>query len=268
MSNSLYKRGVVQAIIAGGFLSTAGIGMRLLDAATPLQVAMYRAVGLAFFMFFVVVIRRRGHVIEALTDAGMIGVFAGLAFAAASWCVIFALANTTVANVMFIVSLAPCCAAVLGWILLRERVSKRTWLAIGIAICGVFIMINGGVSAQGLKGMAYAFGMATAYGLFTVLARMGKSRDMLPAVFWSGVFLALACALMTDDFSMTNKDFAICLGLGVFQVGLGGLLIVLASQHVPAAQISMVGGAVILFAIGFLALAKNTNSEAGEATLR
>ena len=277
---SEYKLGVVQAIVAGFFLSSAGIGMRLIESATPLQVTFYRALGLALFMLAVVTWRSGGKPWRLIRQTGWIGVVAGLPFAAASLCIIFAFASTTVANVMFIVSLAPFCAALIGWLLLREHVSPRTWVAISIAVGGVLIMVQGGLSAEGRTGIAWAFGMALSYGLFTVIARIGKDRDMLPAVFWSGVFLAIASAIGLDSFQLTTNDVAISLALGVFQIGLGGLLIVAASKHVPAAQIvflamlevvlspvwvwlgvgevpsrqSLVGGAVILFAIGFLAL--------------
>ncbi len=254
--------------------------MRLIDTATPLQVSFYRALGLALFTLLVITWRSGGSPWRLIRSTGWIGVAAGLPFALASLCVIFAFASTTVANVMFIVSLAPFCAALLGWILLREHVSRRTWVSITIAVCGVLIMVQGGLSAEGWIGVAWAFGMAFSYGLFMVITRIGKDRDMVPAVFWSGVFLASACAVGLDAFALPANDILISLSLGIFQVGLGGLLLVAAAKHVPAAQIvflamlevvlspvwvwlgvgevptpqSLVGGAVILFAIGFLAL--------------
>lgn len=275
-----YKRGVVQAIVAGFFLSSAGIGMRLIESSTPLQITFYRALGLAVFTLAVLTWRSRGRPWRAVRATGWIGAVAGAPFAFASLCVIFAFANTTVANVMFIVSLSPFCAALIGWLLLREYVSARTWIAICIAVGGVLIMVQGGLSAEGWVGVAWAFGMAFSYGLFMVLARIGKDRDMLPVVFWSGVFLAVASAVGLGSFDISTNDLVISLSLGVFQVGVGGLLLVSASRHVPAAQIvflamlevvlspvwvwlgvgevpspqSLIGGAIILFAIGFLAL--------------
>ncbi len=290
-TTSKYKLGVLQAIVAGFFLSSAGIGMRLIESATPLQVTFYRALGLAVFTFLVVTFRSRGKPWRLIREAGWTGVLAGLPFAAASLCIIFAFASTTVANVMFIVSLAPFFAALIGWVVLREHVSARTWIAISIAVVGVLIMVQGGLSAEGWTGVAWAFGMAISYGLFTVIVRFGKNRDMLPAVFWSGVFLAAASSFGVAGFSLTPNDLTISFALGVFQVGLGGLLIVAASRHVPAAQIvflamlevvlspvwvwlgvgevpsgqSLLGGAVILFAIGFLALSGNRTSGAASS---
>ncbi len=287
-TSAQYKRGVIQAIVAGFFLSSAGIGMRLIESADALQVNFYRAFGLALFALVVLTLRSKAKPWQPILATGWIGLAAGAPFALASLCVIFAFANTTVANVMFIVSLAPFFTALLGWLFLREAVSLRTWIAISIAVTGVLIMVNGGLSAQGWIGVAWAFGMAISYGLFTVLARVGKNKDMFPAVFWSGLFLTIAAAIGVDSFDIPTNDKLISLGLGVFQVGLGGFLIVAASKHVPAAQIvflamlevvlspiwvwlgvgevptssSLLGGAVILFAIGFLALSGKSEAKA------
>lgn len=283
-----YKRGVLQAIVAGFFLSSAGIGMRLIEVASPLQVAFYRAVGLLVFAIAVLVWRSRGKPWRPIMATGWIGVASGAPFAVASLCIIFAIANTTVANVMFIVSLAPFFTALLAWALLKERVSAKTWIAIGIAICGVLVMVGGGLSPEGWIGVAWAFGMAINYGLFTVTARFGKDRDMFPAVFWSGFFLTLVTAVSLSEFSIPRNDQLISFSLGVFQIGVGGLLLVAASKHVPAAQIvflamlevvlspvwvwlgvgeepakqSLVGGAIILGAIAFLTLSTKSEAEA------
>ncbi|MFK8030089.1 MAG: DMT family transporter [Gammaproteobacteria bacterium] len=283
-----YKRGVVQAIVAGFFLSSAGIGMRLIESATALQVNFYRAFGLLLFAVVVLVVRSRGKPWKPLQETGWIGAVAGAPFALASLCIIFALANTTVANVMFIVSLAPFCTALLGWLFLRERVSVRTWIAIAIAVAGVLIMVNGGLSPEGWIGVAWAFGMALCYGLFTVTARFGKDRDMFPAVFWSGFFLTVGSGLTLGSFDIPTTDKLISLSLGIFQIGVGGFLLVAASKHVPAAQIvflamlevvlspvwvwlgvgevpstqSLIGGAVIMAAIAFLTLGVRKEAKA------
>lgn len=287
MNTQEYKRGVVQAIVAGFFLSSAGIGMRLIDSATPLQVTFYRALGLLLFALLVLAVRSGGKPWQPIAATGWIGAASGAPFALASLCVIFAFANTTVANVMFIVSLAPFCTALLGWLILRERVSLKTWIAISIAVMGVLIMVSGGLSPEGWTGVAWAFGMAVNYGLFTVTARLGKDKDMFPAVFWSGLFLTLAVAVVLPDFQVTLNDRLISLALGVFQVGLGGFLLVSAARYVPAAQIvflamlevvlspvwvwlgvgevpssqSMMGGAVILAAIAFLTLSAKSEAK-------
>jgi len=51
--------------------------------------------------------------------------------------------------------------------------------------------------------------------------------------------LMLAVAPFVPDFALSTKDLLICLFLGVFQIGLGMVLVTVSSQYVPAAQVSL-----------------------------
>ncbi|MFT6712184.1 MAG: DME family drug/metabolite transporter [Arenicella sp.] len=104
---------------------------------------------------------------------------------------------------------------------------------------GVFIIINGALSSDGLRGITYAFLMAFCYGLFNVTLRRGKNQDMLPAICWSSYVLVVVLGLAVDDLTIPRSDLLICLSLGVFQIGLGGFLLIAGSKHVPAAQLAL-----------------------------
>ena len=62
--------------------------------------------------------------------------------AASSGAFIAALNYTSVANVLFMQGLAPVLAAVFG-LAVGERVSRRTWVAMAVAIAGVALMVGG-----------------------------------------------------------------------------------------------------------------------------
>ncbi len=277
---SLYQRAVLMIILAGAFLSTAGLGIRLLEGANGMEIVFYRALGMAFFMLGVLIVRRGTSAFKDLIKIDRTDLLAAVFYAVASFTIVFAILHTTVANVMFIVSLAPFIAALLGRVVLGERVGLRTWIAIGVAIAGVLIMVEGGLSGDGYLGIALAFAMAVAYASFTVTLRHGSGGDMMPAICWAGAIVAVVAMLTTQVGVPSPRDLLICLGLGVFQTGLGALLMVLGSRHVPAAQIaflamlevvlspvwvwlvvgetpaaaSLLGGAVILGAISYQAL--------------
>ena len=275
-----YQRAVLMIIMAGAFLSTAGIGIRLLEVANGIEVVMYRAFGMAVFLFFALLWRDRGAVFGKIAGVGAKGLLAAVFYAGASFSVVFGILNTTVANVMFIISLTPFIAAILGRVILGEAVGLRTWLAIAAATLGVLIMVGGGLSREGLIGIAWAFSMTICYALFTITLRSGGDRDMLPSVCVAGVIVTVGCLFLVEFRSLPTNDVLIMLGLGVFQTGLGALLMVLGSRHVPAAQIAflamlevvlspvwvwlgvgerpapatLVGGAVIMAAIAWQAL--------------
>ncbi|MFT5135680.1 MAG: DME family drug/metabolite transporter [Arenicella sp.] len=236
---TMHNRAVLMIVTAGVFLSILGIGTRLMESANGLQIAFYRALGLAVFSTLTVMYLNKGRFLDALVAAGWTGFIAGVFLALASITVVLALVNTTAANAMFIISLTPLISGVLAWIIIGEKVRLKTWGTIGVALIGVFIIINGALSSDGLRGIAYAFLMAFCYGLFNVTLRRGKNQDMLPAICWSSYVLVVVLGLTVEDLAIPRSDLIICLSLGVFQVGLGGFLLIAGSKHVPAAQLAL-----------------------------
>ena len=236
---TMHNRAVLMIVTAGVFLSILGIGTRLMESANGLQIAFYRALGLAVFSTLTVMCLNRGRFLNALVAAGWTGFVAGVFLALASITVVLALVNTTASNAMFIISLTPLISGVLAWLIIGEKVRLKTWGTIGVALIGVFIIINGALSSDGLRGITYAFLMAFCYGLFNVTLRRGKNQDMLPAICWSSYVLVVVLGLAVDDLTIPRSDLLICLSLGVFQIGLGGFLLIAGSKHVPAAQLAL-----------------------------
>ena len=210
-----------------------------MEQANSAQVTFYRSVGQAFFMTMVLLFQYKGRSLNAFKETGRIGFLAGFFFAGASVFLIFSLNNTSVANAMFVMSLVPFAAAILAWIFLREKIEKKTLVAIGVAVFGVSIMINGAISNDGLLGIAYAFMMVFCYASFTVALRAIKNGDSLIAACWGSYLVVLLFGLGVSELTIPLHDLVLCLLLGVFQVGLGGWCLVVGSRNVPAAQISL-----------------------------
>ncbi len=277
-----YQRSVIIIILGGMFLSTLGVGVRMTDNASSFQITFYRALSQAIFMTLVLWLRNRGNFIQSYYTGGKIGFLAGFMFAGASIFLIFALNNTTVANAMFVMSLVPFVGAILAWVVLKERVERKTLLAILCAVVGVSIMINGALSSDGLLGIFYAFMMVLFYASFTVCLRLIGKGDNIVATCWGSYLVLMLLSYFVIGASISMHDLVICLLLGVFQLGLGGICIVLGAKYVPAAQISLlamlevvlspiwvwlgvgevpsattlIGGAFIFAAIAYQALAR------------
>ena len=66
---------------------------------------------------------------------------------------LFALLYTTVANAVFVISMAPLATAILAWPILGERLSLRSALVMLFALAGVAYMLSGGVTGGRLLGM-------------------------------------------------------------------------------------------------------------------
>ena len=237
--------------MAGVLWSTVGLGIRMIDEATVWQILLYRSISLSLFLATVIYLRSGGNLIKVVKAAGLPGCIAGLALVGAYSGGIYGIQSTSVANAMLLFASAPFMAAILGWIFLREIVRKATWVAILFAILGIGIMVQdkteGGVA---LLGNLAALGSAFGFAVFTVALRWGRSGDMLPAVFLSGIFAIFItssiCLLSGLSFQISVNDTSISMGMGVFQVGAGLVLYTLGSKTLPAAELTLLSLAEVL----------------------
>ena len=117
-----HATGVALVLIAGVMLSVAGITLRHMEAASGGQILFYRSLSFSFVLALYLALRYRARTVRAFVAVGRPGLVVALSLGFGSACYVFALLLTTVANALFLISSAPFMAAVLGWIVLRERV--------------------------------------------------------------------------------------------------------------------------------------------------
>ena len=245
------RRGLIFVFMAGVLWSTVGLGIRMIDEATVWQILLYRSISLSLFLAMVIYLRSHGNFLKVVKAAGLPGCIAGLALVGAYSGGIYGIQSTSVANAMLLFAAAPFMAAMLGWIFLRERVRKATWVGILFAILGIGIMVQVKTqSGAALLGNLSALGGAFGFAVFSVALRWGRSGDMLPAVFLSGIFAifitSTICSFNGLSFRISVNDTSISMGMGVFQVGAGLVLYTLGSKTLPAAELTLLSLAEVL----------------------
>lgn len=235
----LYRRGILQLVASGFFLSTAGIALRLVEQADGWQILFYRSLALSITILLILVFQKRSRFFDEFRGLGwndcLLAVFLGTGFVA----YVFALLYNTVANALFIFSCAPFVAGFLGWILLGERVATRTWFAIGVAMAGLAVMVGSELAVSHYLGTLLALWIPIAYAASIIAVRSSKRDNMLVALCLAGLVAGGLSAFFVTDYALTPRDLIISLYLGVFQVGVGFTLVVLGSRYVPAAQVGL-----------------------------
>lgn len=244
------KSDVFLVLCAGILWSTVGLGVRLIEDALVWQILLYRSISLSLFLFLVITFRSRESPFIQIKRIGFPAVIAGLSLVAAYSGGVYAIQTTSVANAMLIFATAPFMAAVLGWICLRENVRMATWISIIIGVVGVSIMVADKSGSSVLSGSVAALGSAFGFAVFTVSLRWGKTGEMLPAVFLSGIFgvgVTLSiCLFMNLPILLSLNDGGISAGMGVFQVGAGLILYTLGSRTLQAADLALLSLAEVL----------------------
>jgi len=235
----LYRRGILQLVASGFFLSTAGIALRLVEQADGWQILFYRSLALSITILLILVFQKRSRFFDEFRGLGwndcLLAVFLGTGFVA----YVFALLYNTVANALFIFSCAPFLAGFLGWILLGERVATRTWFAIGVAMAGLAVMVGSELAVSRYLGTLLALWIPIAYAASIIAVRSSKRDNMLVALCLAGLVAGGLSAFFVTDYALTLRDLIISLYLGIFQVGVGFTLVVLGSRYVPAAQVGL-----------------------------
>ena len=245
-----HKYGVLFVFAAGVLWSTVGIGIRMIEDAVVWQILLYRSISMSLFLYIIIRLRSKESPFAQIKRAGFPSIVASLSLVAAYSGGIYAIQNTSVANAMLLFATAPFMAAVLGWLVLKEPVRMATWGAILLALCGIAIMVSNKTGDVAFVGSLAALGSALGFAIFTVSLRWGRTVEMLPSVFLSGllaVVITFAICLIQDiSLTLSLQDGSVAMGMGVFQVGAGLILYTLGSRSLPAAELALLSLAEVL----------------------
>jgi drug/metabolite transporter (DMT)-like permease len=235
---ALRRRGQLFVALAAVAWSLAGVLQRQLTLDTATQLAG-RALFAAVALLLYVLVAEHGRVLHACRSIGMAGVGFALCLAVASGAFIAALNHTSVARVLFIQAVAPVLAALLARVLLGEPISRRTALAMAIALAGVALML-GAPGGGDAAGDALALLMALAFALALVITRHRRDVSMAPATFLSQVFLLLAFVPFATPGEIGGEDVFWLALLGAVQMGLGLVFLTIGARLIPAAQVGLI----------------------------
>jgi len=220
----------------------------LVEAADGWQILFYRSLAFVATLLAFLVWRHGRGTARAFRAVGRNGLLAGLLLSGAFVSFIFALLATTVANVVFTVSLTPFVAALLGWLLLREAVSWVTLAAMCASLAGVAVMLGDGLAGGGIDGHLLALASCLFYSSTLVALRRGRAGDMLPAVCLAGVFSGGLAAALAPDLAIGGRDLLLAVLLGVVQLGFQYILVTTGTRFVPAAEAALIGRLTLVMA--------------------
>jgi drug/metabolite transporter (DMT)-like permease len=95
-------------------------------------------------------------------------------------------------------------------------------------------------SSGSLSGNLLACGVPLAFGANIILLRkMGALVDMVPTVLLAGLIAVSIALPMGWPFSASWHDVGVLAVMGIFQLGMGCLLLTLAAPHLSAAEIGL-----------------------------
>jgi len=234
---STAQRGRLFVALAAVAWSSAGLFQRELSVSTATQVAG-RAVFAAVGLFAYVAFSERGGIIQAFRAIGRGGIAVAILVALASGSFLVALNHASVANVLFFQALAPILAAAMG-LFLGDAVSRRTWIAMAIAVAGVAVMV-GGPGRPSLLGQGLSLVVSVSFAATLVITRHRRDVSMAPATCLSQLLALLVAAPFVAPSAVGALDLTLLAALGITQIGLGFVFLTIGGRLIPAGEVALI----------------------------
>src|SRR4051794_8412786 len=190
------------------------------------RLAQVRSLGAAVGLFAVLAVlapRRLRLTRRELPYVATFGI-CGLAFV--QWFYFLAIHRLAIGVALLIEYLAPLLVALWARFARHERVRRRIWVALALALMGLGLIVNvfGGGASLSSAGLAFALGGAFAYALYVLLAEhVVGGRDAVSLLAWGFLFASVFWAVVVPWWSFPAHALTA-------DTSLGGTL---ASHHAP-----------------------------------
>lgn len=169
---------------------------------------------------------------------GKIGLAITAHLSVSSFCFVYALHHTSVANTLVIISAAPMFAALYSRFFLKERVTITTFITMIVVVCAIAIIVSDTGGNSSLTGNYIALGSAMSLaGAFTLM-RKAKDRNMVPATALSGIITLIIAGLLSTSVSITLSQALIVFFMGLSSVT-GFFLLTLGPRYITAPEVSL-----------------------------
>tara|TARA_Y100000590_G_scaffold21433_1_gene24893 strand:- start:1170 stop:2033 length:864 start_codon:yes stop_codon:yes gene_type:complete len=233
------KKGTLLAFVGIMFITPDSLLIRLANV-DSWGLIFYRGFIPFFVVFTGLLIIHRGKIFNSLIDNGWHGVGYICTFIVTNILFVHSIENTTVANTLIMVSLAPMLSAVVSFIFLKEVPDKKTWAAIIITTLAVIYIFIDSFEKGDVKGNLYGFVCALGLAAGAVIIRSGKkSANLIPSAMTAKLIIALIALFFVDELTIKGNDYLIIPAMCIFCVAIPFVLITLAPRYITAAEVNL-----------------------------
>ena len=238
--NFVYKIPGPLLILTGGFcLSWGGLILRSFESASIWQILFYRSIFFLWVLIAFILLTYRKKTFKKIKEAGVPGLIGGVFLSTNFVAYMYSMMETTVANVVFIISTQTVFLPIVAYIFLKERISPRGYVAIVLAMIGVTLMIGDSLGTGSLKGNLAALTIPINFSVLVLIIRKYPKVDMIPAIFYAGILSCLYGLFLLEDMVISTKDIWLSFLLGVPQLAFGFIFITIGSRTTPAVMVGL-----------------------------
>jgi drug/metabolite transporter (DMT)-like permease len=225
------------------------------------RLAQVRSLGAAVALVAILAVIAPGRLRLTRRELPFIVTFgiAGLAFV--QWFYFLAIHRLAIGVALLIEYLAPLLVALWARFFYKETVRRRIWVALGLALTGLALIVNvfGGGTSLSTAGVLFALAGAFAYATYVLLAEhVVSDRDPISLLAWGFLFASVFWAVLDPWWSFPGRLLAETTSLGgnlhawhlpvwvlaLLMIVVGTVapffLLISALRHLPATRVGIV----------------------------
>lgn len=235
-----HTQGLILTTIAVLILSPDALLVRLIgcDVWTLL---FWRCLLTATTTSLLLAARYRQRFLHSFRAIGSSGLYSAATIVCGSILFVNSLKQTTAANTLIILAATPVISSLFSSLFLKEKIARRTWLAIFVCFGGILLIFSGSLTGGLLLGDVLALGATCMWATNIVILRHGREVNMIPAnVLGNLCVVPLALLFGASPLQLQPTDAGYLLLLGGLLLPVSFALITLSPRYLPAPEVSLI----------------------------
>ncbi len=240
MDRSAHLKGLLLTFVAVLILSPDALLVRLIhcDVWTLL---FWRCLLTSIMQALFLAIFYRRQFLQSFRNIGRTGLLSATVVAVGALFFVNSLKQTAAANTLIILAAAPLFSSLLSWFFLREKIARRTWLAIFICFGGILLIFSGSLSSGLLLGDLLALGATLMWASNIVTLRSGRAINMVPANLLGNLLVVPAALLAgAQPLALSGSDMLFLILLGGIVLPVSFTMITMSPRYLPAPEVSLI----------------------------
>ena len=198
-------------------------------------------------VFLGLLIIYKTKLLKEIINNGWHGFFYACTFTITNIVFIYSIENTTAANSLIMVALAPMLSAIISFFFLGEVPDRKTWAAIIITTLSVVYIFYDALESGGLLGNFFGLVCATGLAVGAVIIRSAKKISLVPSAMLGKLMVTIIALIVLvtspefiiDQLKLKKIDVWIIPLMCIMCVAIPFVLVTLAPRYITAAEVNL-----------------------------